>query len=100
MLRKERVDVLEMSKIGPALTEFQPIAPFIVEFGMPFFFASAASPRPEHGMLWMGLGYGRVGSIGAKESSACRPLGELEIPSKPLAGMLGKVVGAVIFLLL
>ena len=92
--------MLEMSKIGPALTEWQAIAPFTVEFGLPSFFAAAASPRPEHGRLWMGLGCGRVGSIGAKESSACRPLGELEIPSKQLAGMLGKVVGAVIFLLL
>ena len=35
----------------------------------------------------MGLGCGRVGSIGAKESSACRPLGELEIPTKPLAAL-------------
>ena len=92
--------MLEMFKIGPALTEWQAIAPFTVEFGLPSFFATAASPRPEDGRLWMGLGCGRVSSIGDKESSACRPLGEPEIPSKPLAGKLSEVVGAVIFFLL
>ena len=92
--------MLEMSNIGPALTKWQAIAPFTVELGMPSFFAAAASPRPEQGMLWMGLGCARVGSIGAKEISVCRPLGELEIPSKQLAGMLGEVVCSLIFLLL
>ena len=92
--------MLEMSKICPTLRELQDIAPFNVEFRMPSFLASAASPRPEHGRLWMGLGWGSGDSIVAKESSACRPLGELAIPTKPLAGMLGIVVGAVIFLLL
>ena len=64
---------------------------------MLYFIAAAASARLEHGRHWMGLEGRRVGSLGAKESSASPPLRNVEIPGKALAVVLAEVAGTLIF---
>ena len=102
MLITDGVHASAKLKTGFVLTERQGVASSTIasaiELAISSFLAATAFAELEHERHWLGLERGRVGSADAQESSACRPLGEAEIPSKPFAGMLGEVIGTVVFL--
>ena len=92
----EGIKGLANLEIDIALIERQAVAPSTVDFPMLYCIAAAALAEREHGRGWIGLEAGRVGSVGANEISASRPLGDGVISGESLAGALAALAGTVV----